>query len=161
MTVIKKILYMHYLLAVKKFLSKTKDMDTIRIDQNPHLHSSFRILELFNFKFFWTMGTNFFDSACWTTCLRIKAFMLSLWMMCDVVLDVKSCVGYYKLMQNETKTYTELFKNDTGDTNEEVKVCIYCNMRNNIVQCTVGTLCMAGSASHEIPMKVNKSLFAN
>ena len=70
------------------------------------------------------VGTNFFDSACWKTCLKIKTFMLSLWMMCDVVLDVRSCVGYYKQMQNDT----ELLKNDTFNTQEEVKVLIYCNM---------------------------------
>ena len=71
------------------------------------------------------VGTNFFDSACWKTCLRLKTFILSLWMMCDVVLDVRSCVGYYKQMQNETKNDTELFENNTVNTKEEVKVCIY------------------------------------
>ena len=78
------------------------------------------------------VGRNFFNPACWKTCLKIKTFMLSLWMMCDVVLDVRSCVGYYKQMQNETKNDTELFKNNTVNTKEEVKVCIYCNMINNI-----------------------------
>ena len=75
------------------------------------------------------VGTKFFDSACWTTCLKLKTFMLSLWMMCDVVLDVRSCVGFYKQMQNDT----ELFKNNTVNTKEEVKVCIYCNMINSVV----------------------------
>ena len=76
------------------------------------------------------VGRKFFDSACWKTCLKIKTFMLSLWMMCDVVLDVRSCVGFYKQMQNynETRNATELFNNDTVYTQEEVKVCIYCNI---------------------------------
>ena len=80
------------------------------------------------------VGTNFFDSACWKTCLKIKTFMLSLWMMCDVVLDVRSCVGFYKQMQyyNETRNGTELFKNDTVYIQEEVKVCIYYNILNHI-----------------------------
>ena len=43
-----------------------------------------------------TDETNFFDSARWKTCLKIKTFLLSLWMMCDVALDVKSCIGYYQ-----------------------------------------------------------------
>ena len=68
--------------------------------------------------------TNFFESACWKTCLKLKTFMLSLWMMCDVVLDVRSCVGFYKQMQNVTRNDTELLKNDTFNTQEEVKVCI-------------------------------------
>ena len=62
--------------------------------------------------------TNLFDSESWKKFLKIKTFMLSLWMLCDVVLDVKSCVGYYK----------SCFKNDTADTQEEVKACIYCNI---------------------------------
>merc|ERR1712131_551203 len=44
--------------------------------------------------------------------------MLSLWMMCDVVLDMRSFVGFYKQMQNETKNDTELLKNDTVDKEE-------------------------------------------
>merc|ERR1712235_141691 len=70
------------------------------------------------------VGTNFFDSDCWKMCLKLKTFMLSLWMMCDVVLDVRSCVGFYKQMQNETKNDTELLKNDTVDKEEEEPISV-------------------------------------
>ena len=51
--------------------------------------------------------TGFFESAGWKNLMKVKTFLLSLWMMADVAFDVISCVGYYKKSTAKVKIFIQ------------------------------------------------------
>ena len=54
------------------------------------------------------------NSQKWKTLMKLKDFCLAGWMLADIVLDILSCIGFYRKAQVSLQKYQYLF-NDNND----------------------------------------------